>query len=569
MPYSDLSARNVADVSVTYYGADPTGVNDSTVAIQKAVDDLYNNMRRTEQYTVYAATIPTLFFPSGIYKIKKQITFGPDAIRVMGDNSIIKRNTDPGVGFEGDFGFLFNWTYDVRIQDLTFKGFAKALRMENGNLESAQTLIQECAFIDNGLAVEFSTGSTIHTIESTKFYYNTKAINMVGGDQLHIKDCWIAAGSMGGLTPGPGLRPAQIDNYGSYLLMDSTMLIPGPREGGTREAAWINNYGSVTITGTRQGGEYAGGYCLVNNYTGGDPIVSGSNPTAVIVKDCQCYGLNLEDNTGNYSQPTIVRFVDAIPNMTVIRNNRGIVDARIMDFSIYKRNQVNPATGVNYTIQDILEASRRTVGMVTASLDQHTFLVEVANNVGGITQPHGSHVPLELFPFVRDEESLWPYKRPDNRLPVLNHTTVGGINFPGELDGSDIVYKFRYDAGFNTALLVNYSGCPLPQGSVNYRGGFTGLLKANGFWSDPVVGNIGEVRQSLVLEPLLNQIGDPNPGSFPTGLFTVTAYWEDSGTPRSSDVDNDNRIFCIRISGRSGPIEYGLDQIRVIAVDAL
>jgi polygalacturonase len=50
-------------IDVVSFGADPTGTNDSTTAIQNAVNAAYNNI------THAAGTPGVVFFPCGMFKI--------------------------------------------------------------------------------------------------------------------------------------------------------------------------------------------------------------------------------------------------------------------------------------------------------------------------------------------------------------------------------------------------------------------------------------------------------------------------------------------------------------------
>jgi hypothetical protein len=320
-------------------------------------------------------------------------------------------------------------------------------------------------------------------------------------------------------------------------------LVPGNPDELCKEPAWVNNYNSVTITETRQGGE-DGGFTLVNNFAGvGDAFDHVPEVNAVRVKDCQCYATfgNIYGPNSSviYAQPAILRYVSAIPNITAIEDNIGLILAKAIDFS---KEEFEEDTE---SIQEMISESGATGNVVPFGVS-----VKVTNNVGGLPHSNGSHVPSELWQFVRDDDSLWPSKRGNELAP---------IGAPAAGSGSSVRFSFDYGSNLNTAYLINYVGFPNPGGSTSYSGGFVGLLKANGFYTGT------DIAQSLALEPLFNKIGDgPDPSMWPTGMFSVNVCWEAT----DSDVMLDsvtNHNFYIEVTGGS----LGYDSIKVTPLNSL
>ncbi len=540
MPLTPILAINVKE-----YGAIGDGVADDTTAIQDAINAAVY-VYPTFIPAPFIASAPKLYFPPGRYKISStlELTGSQMMIHIIGDNAIIVPD-DPDT-FTG-YGLYHQWCYDVKIEGLNFLDFKKAMYLYNNNLDSSQVIVSRCAFQRNEESLRIEMQSTITVIEKCKFTDNDVLLYIANSDKITVKDCWMT--SKTGMT---GIHPAPIINYYGKLTMENCLLVPlEPDPVGAIEPAWINNYNCVTVKDTRQGGE-PGSFTLVNNFGGVcNTRLSGvCEPCIVHISNCQCYAIynNSGPNTvPGYAQPAVVRFVDKIPNMTYVENNRGLIGCTIIDFSKYLYN------GDSVAIENMIANS----AMIMGAIDTINISVKVVDNIGGHTLPNGTFIPTELHEYVRSADYLWPGTR-TNGLPILSKEV--------QLDES-IIFKFEYNEGFNTAFLINYSGCPLPSGATQYRGGYVGILKANGFWSDPL--SPGQLRQALVLEEIFNQIGDVDPSSWPTGQFTVEAYWDATGTHYLPD-NSTNRIFCIKIAGRAGDQSFAwLDQIKVTPLDAM
>jgi hypothetical protein len=149
--FSDIA--NILD-----YGADPTGVQDSWLAIQRALAgnstwvlpanvDSTLTASDTDCVQVINKVWPKLFFyanprrvwfPKGIYRISRPIVVGPSG-RLTGDRDV---EICPMNGLRGQFNLIesnFAWLYRTQMQDnipwQAFGGYDHSLRIENINLK--------------------------------------------------------------------------------------------------------------------------------------------------------------------------------------------------------------------------------------------------------------------------------------------------------------------------------------------------------------------------------------------------------------------------------------------------
>lgn len=362
----------------------------------------------------------------------------------------------------------------------------------------------------------------------------------LSADKVIVRDCWIQSGEMENIS-----HPAQILNQ-SVLTFDSNLLVP-ETPSGLIEPAWINNYQTVYVSNTRQGGE-ENSFTLINNFAGSVPPVSNPNgllPFSISVKDSECFAIYGNDSENGILHPAVVRYVTKMPNSTIIRNNIGLIDCRLVDFSYdkyYKPGHLD-------NIEDVFANSG-------AAIPAHSF-IEIANNAGGIRYGHNSYVPQILYPFIRDAESTWPSSPAPTSLQPVG---PADISVPGFT-----IYKFEYTDPRET-LLLKYSGNPHP-GSAHYSGGYTALLRSNGTYVN------GQVQQALRLHETSNEIGSP--GTFFAGTYDVSVYWDASAgtaTPELlPDVGveyNPNRFFYVKISNpNQGYIEF--DRLKLIRLDKL
>ncbi len=536
-----LTPINVIDVTQSPYDAVGDSIADCTSKIQAAVDDAIS---QAYQSSIADYTSPRLYFPPGKYKISNTINFriAQISLSIIGDDAIII----PGNNFNvNNYAFQTDYCYNFKIKGMHFDGFAKGLYINsNENINSGQVAVEECIFLNNTEALRLNATSTIAIISKCKFHWNKVAMYL-NADKVTVRDCWIQSGEMLNVD-----HPAQIINH-SVLTFDANLLVPETPEG-LMEPAWINNYQTVRASNVRQGGE-PGSFTLINNFAGSVAPIStpeGAIPFTVSVKDSECYAVYGNDHGNGIIHPAIVRYVTKMPNSTIIRNNIGLVDCRLIDFS-YDR-YYNPT--YQQTIASLFAASG-------AASPAYSF-VEVVNNIGGLKYSHNSYVPLELYPFIRDSESTWPSSpAPTSLQPVLAPGNPDITSVPGS-----IIYKFEYTDPDDT-LLLRYSGDPVP-GSGHYRGSYVGIIRANGTYID------NKVQLALQLTELSNKIGST--GTFFAGTYTVSVYWDaapDTSHPEllpdnAAGEYNTNRFFYVKISNHE-PSLTEFSRIKLIRLDKL
>ncbi len=309
--------------SVTEFGAKGNGVTDDTDAIQKAINASNasvissNNIPGVYNGPIYFGNAKTVYFPAGIYKISRPITV-TSYISMLGDKAILC----PSAKFKpGSVGIIGKDTWQGHISGLQLISFDKALHLENNNIDCGKINIENCEFLSNQVAVTIKAQSSYVLICNNRFVDNQKAVIIEAGQKTDMSNNWITAGRL------KGKHDAQIITYG-VLHFDKNVLVPVNPEAGTVEPAWINNYSSVIINGTRQGGE-SGSFTLVNNFAAAavkEPIW----PNAVIIKDCECYAVY--GNTRDYIQPAALRLIN-VPNNIVLENLVGFINAKVLDYS--------------------------------------------------------------------------------------------------------------------------------------------------------------------------------------------------------------------------------------------
>jgi hypothetical protein len=197
-----------ASVNVLDYGADPTGVADSTAAIQAAVDDLIAlaptlQVGGSTAEPVFTAN-PNLvvYFPYGKYYIEQpngveiaqqtgntfvqaSITFsaGESGAALFGDN------TNIGINFDGG-------GYRNKFENIIFANFATAIRLSTTNKNESMFQVDNCRSQSNGTFLDTvsyaTTRSTMIDIRDS-FCGDTVVFVKHYTDQMTIRNCWMYA----------------------------------------------------------------------------------------------------------------------------------------------------------------------------------------------------------------------------------------------------------------------------------------------------------------------------------------------------------------------------------------
>lgn len=304
-------------INVKQFGAKGDGVNDDTKAIQAAFSRASSQKISTQlrlldgQKLPYIGSSPMIYFPHGKYKISK--TIKTDLyLNVIGDNSILFTK-DSIVALKGNM-------WQCKIEGLQFIGFNQAILADSKNIDQGKVIISNCTFMGSEIAVKVTAQSSIVKIKNNRFSNNKKSL-VIQSDKAIVESNWITSGRL------EGLRPSQIDIYG-VMHFNYNLLVPTIPVKGAREPAWLNNYGTLTVQGVRQGGE-AGSFTLINNFAKYDTTYPQWH-NGVTVNNSDCYAVY--GNRKDYTQPAVIRFFE-LPNHVEIRGIRGLVDAKLIDYS--------------------------------------------------------------------------------------------------------------------------------------------------------------------------------------------------------------------------------------------
>ncbi|MBQ7206323.1 MAG: hypothetical protein IJS01_00855 [Lentisphaeria bacterium] len=227
--------------SVKDFGAKGDGKTDDTEALQRAADAV------TAKLSTYASE--TLYFPRGRYKISRRITL--KKIHLRGDSAVIVQ-TDPAADI-----FYYDFAWNTRVTGIEFQGGRDQLSFWNANTEKGQLTVRDCRFFNaRGVAVtsRLGTNSTIFSISNCVFYKCGQAV-VSNCDWTSIRDIWLTSSSQ-------MRKKAVIVNGHGVMNIDSMLGVPLCNGD---EQRWVDNYGSLFVTGTRFGGE-GGGFTPVYNF---------------------------------------------------------------------------------------------------------------------------------------------------------------------------------------------------------------------------------------------------------------------------------------------------------------
>ena len=295
--YSMISG---ASLNVLDYGADPTGVIDSTSAIQAAYAAAQAAVQTASGTITNANSKYRIFYPKGIYKVSGTInTNGSEGS--FGDRAIIQADAGTNV-------FLSNGYQDT-FYNLVIVGGAKAISFVTGNTDTCTVLIDRCEFQQQTTSVfdtDNNSNSTLITVTNCKIN-NTNAGCIIGNFITADKVVfgpgnWIEVGSTVVFQIGTVGNTAT----GCVLVLDGIFGVP---YGSLRTWVVANETSSIyCINSCRFGGEpVTGQTSIVKTYQ----KASSSVPTALVISD-----------SITYCAGATIQFY-GIPNVTVFKNNTG------------------------------------------------------------------------------------------------------------------------------------------------------------------------------------------------------------------------------------------------------
>lgn len=252
------------DTDGQVYSADPTGVADSTLAIQLAAKKaIWQNVTNKNGY-IDAQTPPTIYFPDGVYKITRPIQFFP-VCKIKGDNAIINN-----VGITDSF--VFSGAADVEVDGIRIVGGKVGMNFGNPNINATMYTISRCRFDKTtdvaigvkGTADSIGTMSAMLNISACRFRECYGVVSTYC-DNTTMKDCWIQWSTASG-SPASGSRLFCITNHRGRLNLERCMLIPQDFTVTPINYSWVANYGiGIRAFESHFGGEN-GGIPIVSNF---------------------------------------------------------------------------------------------------------------------------------------------------------------------------------------------------------------------------------------------------------------------------------------------------------------
>jgi hypothetical protein len=242
-------------VSVKWFGAKGDGIALDSSSIQNAINTLasFSSNSFNGYSGVYIGYSQELYFPQGRYVINSTITIGAYA-DMVGDNAILIPDASLGSSWAiTGSGWL------GKIDGIQFINFTNALYINVGNIDTGNTIIKNCTFSKNGVALKYNSVSSICTVEKCRFVENTVAIYNENCDRFFLQNSW--------LTDGVSINnyDAQIINHG-YMVIQNILYVPLPQT--ALYTSLVNNYYSIEINKCRLGGE-SGNRTIINNYAEG------------------------------------------------------------------------------------------------------------------------------------------------------------------------------------------------------------------------------------------------------------------------------------------------------------
>lgn len=203
--YSMISG---APISVVDYGADPTGVADSTAAFQLAVDEAVSRAASLAaggsviDPTFVATPNIVIHIPNGKYLISNATGV---SIQPQAGSNLIQANlnfsSDEGgatiVGDGTNIGFNFDGgAYRNKFSNILFAKFATAIRLDTSNKNESMLQIDGCRSQSNDIFIDtvsyVDSRSTMIDIRNS-FCDDTRVFVKHYTDHMTIRDCWMYA----------------------------------------------------------------------------------------------------------------------------------------------------------------------------------------------------------------------------------------------------------------------------------------------------------------------------------------------------------------------------------------
>lgn len=527
-----------ASVNVLDYGADPTGTNDSTQAIQAAINYLISiapslNVGGSSAEPAFTAN-PNLviYFPTGKYKISQAIgvniplqsgsTFVQASLTFSADESgaaLFGDNANIGINFTGG-------GYRNKFQNLVFANFATAIRLDTTNKNESMLQVDNCRSQSNGTFLDTvsyaTTRSTMIDIRNS-FCGDTRVFVKHYTDQMTIRNCWLYAKNLSYdallYLSGDG----NVNLYDNFFIPHGNP-IPNPQN-----ARWIDfvsdsaqstigdsNLKFLNIRGCRMSLESARPF--IWTYADTLPTQPNSNPS-----------ITIEDSyIGGTGGAPVITYKTGYPGSVNLKNCKVLSSYYIVGVDAGNTTYPEPSTAIGSTY----------------NITNHVIMVDEAtrmsqNNV--YTTNLGDLIDPKLMPFYYDTttqtskyKTTFPWQIPADYRMASVAASAGNVKveFPIFFDYNPVVAN-RDICSF---ILVTVSDAQVGGASPVYRAQATSLVTVVGAYSAP-----NDVKKLIV-----TTLQDAQGGYNGTQSAVPTIFWGSGNTGSATVV----------YTGSSNPQEY-------------
>jgi hypothetical protein len=484
---ASFSMINGASVNVLDYGADPTGVADSTAAIQAAVNYLISIAPTlqvggsTAEPTFTANPNLVVYFPIGKYKIaaangvviapqtggtfvQASITFSadPSGAALFGDN------TNIGINFNGG-------GYRNKFENLILANFLTAIRLSTTNKNESMFQVDNCRSQSNGTFLDTvsyaTTRSTMIDIRNS-FCGDTGVFVKHYTDKMTIRDCWLYAKDLSYdailYLSGDG----NVNLYDNFFIPHGNQ-IPTPAN-----ARWID-FVSDSAQGTASDGnlKFLNIRGCRNSLESSRPFIwtySNTLPTQPFANP----SITIEDSViGGTGGAPVITYKTGYPGGVNLKNCKVLSAPLIVGVDAGNSTYPEPSTAIGSTY----------------NITNHVIMVDEAtrmsqNNV--FTTNLGNLIDTKLMPFYYDTttqtskyKTTFPWEVPSDYRMRTVAGTAGNVKvvFPIFFD-YDPAIPNRDICSF---ILVTVSDAQVGTASPVYRSQATSLVTITGQYSAP------------------------------------------------------------------------------------
>ncbi len=368
-------------ISVKDFGVIGDGIADDTSAIQSAVDMAKTGLRANQPSGgSMQGGQPTVYFPSGKYRITAPIVFNGFACVVGEGAVVIQESTGADVfTFVPASPAVLSGCYRNRITGMNFFGGARQLVFANGNVDLTMLSVKDCTFQGWSDVAVYAQGTTGDLHMSASLILDHCIWDGGHGlltrcDYTEVRNSVVL---FRGATITDGTKWAKSLYPNGMLNITGSVMTPRPPQidGRNAKCYWVDNAGSFVTTTTRYGGE-SGGLPIVRHISGPN-LVNPWRGQLVSLTDCQTNcGKDADTDAG------IVTLDGGVPQCIRITGCNGLVSNSIPVV------RVAPSYDLQAAVDSITNTAATSAAMYSATIKGNQFYTP---------QP----IPGPLVPFVK------------------------------------------------------------------------------------------------------------------------------------------------------------------------